>query len=50
MTFSLGGGNDIFDTNASFTVGDIVYGGAGDDTLWTGGGNDLFTAVPAMTP
>jgi VCBS repeat-containing protein len=40
MTFSLGGGNDIFDTNAAYTVADVVYGGDGDDTMWTGGGND----------
>jgi VCBS repeat-containing protein len=40
MTFSLGGGNDIFDTNASYNVDDVVYGGAGNDTMWTGGGND----------
>ncbi|MDP1700907.1 MAG: cadherin domain-containing protein, partial [Aestuariivirga sp.] len=40
MTFWLGGGNDIFDTNAAYNVDDIVYGGDGDDTMWTGGGND----------
>ena len=40
MTFSLGDGNDIFDTNAAYTVADIVYGGNGNDTMWTGEGND----------
>jgi VCBS repeat-containing protein len=40
MTFTLGDGNDIFDTNAAYTVADVVYGGNGDDTMWTGGGND----------
>ena len=40
MTFNLGDGNDIFDTNAAYTVADIVYGGNGNDTMWTGEGND----------
>jgi large repetitive protein len=40
MTFRLGDGNDIFDTNAAYTVADIVYGGNGNDTMWTGAGND----------
>ena len=40
MTFYLGGGNDIFDTNAAYNVADVVYGGDGDDTMWTGGGDD----------
>ena len=40
MTFTLGDGNDIFDTNAAYTVADIVYGGNGNDTMWTGEGND----------
>jgi Ca2+-binding RTX toxin-like protein len=40
MTFTLGDGNDIFDTNAAYTVADIVYGGNGNDTMWTGAGND----------
>ncbi len=40
MTFMLGGGNDIFDTNVAYTVADIVYGGDGNDTMWTGGGDD----------
>jgi Ca2+-binding RTX toxin-like protein len=40
MTVNLGGGNDTFDTNAAYTVADIVYGGDGDDTMWTGGGDD----------
>ncbi len=40
MTFWLGGGNDIFDTNAAYNVADVVYGGDGDDTMWTGGGDD----------
>ena len=40
MTFMLGGGNDIFDTNAAYNVADVVYGGDGNDTMWTGGGDD----------
>ena len=40
MTFNLGDGNDIFDTNVAYTVADVVYGGKGNDTMWTGEGND----------
>jgi Ca2+-binding RTX toxin-like protein len=40
MTFTLGAGNDIFDTNAAYTVVDVVYGGSGNDTMWTGAGDD----------
>ena len=46
MTFMLGGGNDIFDTNASFTVADIVYGGT-ETTPCGPGRHDSFTAAPA---
>lgn len=41
MTFNLGAGDDIFDTNQTLTVKDVVYGEAGNDTIWTGGGEDL---------
>ncbi len=40
MSFQLGGGDDVFDTNAALTVVDTVYGDAGSDTIWSGGGND----------
>ena len=49
MTFTLGAGNDIFDTNAAYTVADVVYGGDGNDTMWTGEAMIRFTAVKAMT-
>jgi Ca2+-binding RTX toxin-like protein len=42
MTFNLGGGDDMFDTNMNYDVVDIVYGGAGNDTMWTGAGNDTL--------
>ena len=40
LTFNLGSGEDVFDTNAAYTVVDVVYGEAGNDTAWGGGGND----------
>ena len=42
MTFSLGSGDDVFDTNAAYAVVDVVYGEAGNDTAWGGAGNDLL--------
>ena len=49
-TFSLGGGNDVFNAlsgaygtgGAAFTGPLTVYGGLGDDTLTGGDGNDTF--------
>jgi Ca2+-binding RTX toxin-like protein len=49
-TFSLGGGNDVFNAlsgaygtgGAAFTGALTVYGGLGDDTLTGGDGNDTF--------
>ncbi len=43
MTFALGGGNDIFDTDETVVAVDTVSGGTGDDRIWTGGGNDLLS-------
>ena len=42
MTFSLGKGDDSFDTNPAFNVVDTVHGGAGNDTAWGGTGNDIL--------
>lgn len=42
MTFWLGGGGDVFDTNYSITVNDTVFGEAGNDTAWGGRGADLL--------
>ncbi|MBX7112980.1 MAG: calcium-binding protein [Myxococcaceae bacterium] len=49
-TFSLGGGNDIYNANSgaygtggvAFTGDAIVYGGLGDDSLTGGDGDDTF--------
>ena len=37
----LGGGNDIFDTNADQKGDDIVRAGTGNDKVFAGGGNDV---------
>jgi Ca2+-binding RTX toxin-like protein len=50
LTFSLGGGNDVFNATAgtygtggaAFTGAVTVYGGTGDDTLTGGDGNDTL--------
>lgn len=43
MTFNLGAGDDIFDTNYALAVAsDTVYGEAGNDTIWTGKGDDYL--------
>jgi Ca2+-binding RTX toxin-like protein len=42
MVFSLGGGDDVFDTNYSLTAVDTVYGEAGNDTAWGGRGDDVL--------
>jgi Ca2+-binding RTX toxin-like protein len=36
----LGAGNDVFDNHHPSQAGDRVYGGAGNDWIWTGGGAD----------
>jgi hypothetical protein len=49
MTFSLGGGNDIFDTNAAYTVDDIVMAATAMTPCGQGQAMIRFTAAPAMT-
>ncbi len=43
MSFSLGKGDDVFDTNFSINVSDTVSGGDGNDTAWGGNGNDVLS-------
>ena len=40
-TASLGGGNDVFDTNGNATGVDTIFGGAGDDLVYVGDGDDV---------
>ncbi|WP_417518692.1 calcium-binding protein [Minwuia sp.] len=40
FSFALGGGDDLFDTDAADAVDEIVDTGAGNDRIFTGGGND----------
>ena len=42
MTFYLGAGNDLFDTNVGISAVDVVYGEAGNDTIWGGPSNDVL--------
>ncbi len=44
MTFTLGDGDDRFDTPAGIDVVDNLFGGGGDDIAFTGDGNDRFEA------
>jgi Ca2+-binding RTX toxin-like protein len=41
MTAYLGAGNDIFDNSHDSNAFDLLYGGVGNDTIWTGGGDDV---------
>jgi Ca2+-binding RTX toxin-like protein len=43
MTYYLGAGNDVYDNSYLVTVADVVYGEAGNDTIWSGRGNDFVS-------
>ena len=40
--YQLGDGNDVFDTNSALTAADTVYGGDGNDVIWSGAGDDVL--------
>ena len=43
MSYDLGAGNDVFDTDETGLVVDAVDGGLGNDSIWGGDGNDVLS-------
>ena len=43
MSYDLGAGNDIFDSNAATSGNDTIDAGAGNDSVWSGSGDDRIT-------